>query len=95
MTILVELCDFSWKRVAQRDCFKAIGELYGAIPSNTPICQYLLKRLATHSGFGTWIKPYLESMPPAFFGRLNFAHRPFEKRPDNIGEGSSQQLQFP
>jgi hypothetical protein len=65
MTILVELCAFSWKRVAQRDCFKAIGELYGAIPSNTPICQYLLKRLATYSGFGTWIKPYLESMPPA------------------------------
>lgn len=66
MTVLVELVDLNSDKISQKDIFKAVEELYDAIPSTASICRYLVRRVAVQSSFSDRWKPLLETSPHAF-----------------------------
>jgi hypothetical protein len=66
MTLLVALTHSNPTKVSQRDCLVAVTELYDAVPSTSPMCQFLVKLLTITMGFRNSTKLRLEPLPPMF-----------------------------
>jgi hypothetical protein len=50
------------RKVAQRDFVKASKELFDALPSTSPICQYIIHKMSADFGWTGEIKWMLESL---------------------------------
>jgi hypothetical protein len=66
MTLLVALTHSNASKISQRDCLVAVTELYDAVPSTSPMCQFLVKLLTITMGFRASTKLRLEPLPPMF-----------------------------
>jgi hypothetical protein len=66
MTLLVALTHSNASKVSQRDCLVAVQELYDAVPSTSPMCQFLVKHLTASMSFRSTTKLRLEPLPPMF-----------------------------
>jgi len=66
MIALAELVEWNSKTTSRTDCLDALLDLYGVVPSKAPICQYLIKKLATIVNFtDATMRALLEDLPPA------------------------------
>jgi hypothetical protein len=90
MTVLVELVVWNPGKLVQRDCFVAIRELHDTLPLNAPICQYIIKKLATYSSFGGKTKTQLEKLPAAFLVELLMVTGPVKLRKVLLAEVCDQ-----
>jgi hypothetical protein len=66
MTLLVALTHSNPSKISQRDCLVAVTELYDAVPSTSPMCQFLVKLLTITMGFRASTKLRLEPLPSMF-----------------------------